>query len=131
MTEEIPENCRFTDEHEWARDNGDGVVTVGISHHAQDALGDIVFIEFPVVGESVDQGEAFGVIESVKTVSDLYTPVTGEVVELNDELETAPELVNESPYDEGWIARIEMSSPDELQELMDAAEYAATLENGG
>ena len=124
---DIPEGYRFTDDHEWA-DADDDIVTVGISHHAQDALGDIVFVEFPTVGEEVDQGDAFGVIESVKTVSDLYAPVGGEVVELNEELETAPELVNESPYDRGWLVRIKVDAPDELEALMDAEAYETFLE---
>lgn len=128
METEIPESYRFTDEHEWADENDDGTLTIGISHHAQDALGDIVFVEFPVVGEEVDQGDAFGVIESVKTVSDLYAPVSGRVVELNDELETAPESVNESPYDRGWLVRIEPSDPDEFEALMSADDYESFLE---
>lgn len=130
MDVQIPESYRFTDDHEWADRDGDDIVTVGISHHAQDALGDIVFIEFPLVGEQTEQGEPFGVVESVKTVSDLYAPVTGEVVEINDELETAPELVNESPYDEGWLVRIEMDDPSEFDELMDVDSYESFLKDG-
>ena len=127
MDSEIPETYRFSKEHEWVDDNDDGTVTVGVTHHAQDALGDIVFVEMPAVGEVVDVDQDFGVVESVKTVSDLYAPVSGEVVEVNDELEDAPELVNESPYERGWIVRIEMSDSDELEELMDADEYESFL----
>ena len=128
---EIPETFYFTDEHEWADDEGDGVVTVGISHHAQDALGDIVFVELPADGEEFDQGDSFGVVESVKTVSDVYAPVSGTVVGINEELEQAPELVNESPYEHGWIIQIRMSDPDELKELMDASDYEAYLQGQG
>ncbi len=127
---DIPESYRFTSDHEWADDEGDGTVTVGISHHAQDALGDIVFIEFPVIGEEVDQGDAFGVVESVKTVSDLYAPVSGEVVAINDELETAPELVNDSPYDRGWLVRLKVADPSELEALMDVDDYESFLHDG-
>ncbi len=127
MDFEIPDNYRFTDDHEWTEDNGDGTVTVGISHHAQDALGDIVFVELPALGAVVEREEDFGVVESVKTVSDLYAPVSGEVVEINEELEDAPELVNESPYDRGWIVRIQMSDAEELSDLMDADGYQSFL----
>jgi glycine cleavage system H protein len=127
----IPENYRFSSEHEWARDEGDGTVTVGISHHAQDALGDIVFVERPEVGSSVTQTLEFGFVESVKTVSDLYAPVSGEVVAINEELEDAPELVNESPYEAGWIVRIRMSDPAQLEELLDAAAYEQFLRSDG
>ncbi len=127
MDFEIPDNYRFTGDHEWTEDNGDGTVTVGISHHAQDALGDIVFVELPALGAVVEREEDFGVVESVKTVSDLYAPVSGEVVEINEELEDAPELVNESPYDRGWIVRIQMSDAEELSDLMDADGYQSFL----
>ena len=125
---DIPENYRFSKDHEWADDEGDGTVSVGISHHAQDALGDIVFVEMPTVGEEFDRGDDFGVVESVKTVSDLYAPVSGTVVAVNEELEDAPELVNESPYERGWVVRIEINDRDEFEELMDAEEYDAFLQ---
>lgn len=126
----IPEGYMFSREHEWARDEGDGTVTVGVSHHAQDALGDIVFVELPAVGDELAQEDEFGVVESVKTVSDLYAPVSGKVVAVNEELEDAPELVNESPYDQGWIVRIRMSNPEELEALMDAQGYESFLKDG-
>ncbi len=126
----IPEEYRFSKDHEWARDEGDGTVTVGISHHAQDALGDIVFVELPAVGDEVEREQEFGVVESVKTVSDLYAPVSGEVVAINEELEDAPELVNDSPYEGGWIVKIAMSAPGELEELMDAEGYDEFLSGG-
>ena len=128
---EIPESFRFTSEHEWADDEGDGTVSVGISHHAQDALGDIVFVELPATGEEIDQGDDFGVVESVKTVSDIYAPVSGKVVAVNDELLDAPELVNDSPYERGWIVRIEMRDHGELEDLMDAEAYEAFLQGEG
>jgi glycine cleavage system H protein len=118
-----PADYHFTDEHEWATADDDGVVTIGISEHAQDLLGDVVFVEFPSPGDSVEAGAEFGVVESVKTASELYAPVSGEVVEVNDELHDAPELVNESPYEDGWMIRVEMDDPDELDELMDADAY--------
>ena len=124
---EIPETYRFTEEHEWADADDDGAVTIGISHHAQDALGDIVFVEMPAVGDEFDQSDAFGVVESVKTVSDIYAPVSGEVVAINEQLFDAPELVNESPYDRGWIVRIRMTEPDELGDLMDVQAYQSHL----
>ena len=126
----IPEKYRFSKDHEWARDEGDGTVTVGISHHAQDALGDIVFVELPALGAAVEQEDDFGVVESVKTVSDLYAPVAGEIVAINEDLEDAPELVNESPYDQGWIVKIKMSNPAELEGLMDAKGYESFLTDG-
>ncbi len=125
---ELPEDFRFTNDHEWADDQGDGTVRIGVTHFAQEALGDIVFVELPAEDEEFDKGDAFGVVESVKTVSDVYAPVSGRVVEVNDELESAPELVNDSPYDEGWIVEIEMSDPDEFEELMTADEYEGFLE---
>lgn len=127
---ELPDDYLFTTDHEWAADEGDGTVKVGISHHAQEALGDIVFVELPLVGEGLDGGDPFGVVESVKTVSDLYAPVSGEVVELNDELETAPELVNESPYDRGWMVRVKVDDRAELDELMDVEDYETFLTEG-
>lgn len=127
----IPEEYFFSDDHEWVDDQGDGTAVVGISHHAQEALGDIVFVEFPAVGEQLEQFEEFGVVESVKTVSDLFAPLSGEVVEINDELEMAPELVNESPYERGWLIRVKISDAGEFDELMDADEYEDFLADGG
>lgn len=121
---EIPEGYLFTEEHEWAHQEDDGTVTIGISWHAQDLLGDIVYVELPEEGESVSAGEEFGVVESVKAASDLYSPVSGEVVEVNHGLDDAPETVNENPYKEGWMIRVEPSDVTELEELMDAEDYA-------
>ena len=117
-----PTDYYFTAEHEWAHAD-DGVATFGISEHAQELLGDVVFVELPAVGESVEAGDEFGVIESVKTASELYAPVSGEIVEVNEELHDAPELVNESPYQEGWMIKVEMADQGQIQELMDAEAY--------
>ena len=120
-----PDNCRYTREHEWARVEADGTVTVGITDHAQDALGDVVFVELPRIGDQVEGQEKFGVVESVKTVSDLYSPCSGEVVAINDELESQPELVNSDALGGGWIVRLEPSDINELDKLMDAETYDA------
>ena len=122
----FPENIRYTSEHEWIRVEGDEAY-VGITDYAQSELGEIVFIDVPTEGETVAQGEVFGSIEAVKTVSDLNMPVTGEVLELNEELDAAPELVNNDPYGEGWIIRIAVKDAAELDSLMDAAAYQASL----
>lgn len=122
----FPSNIKYTSEHEWIRVEGDEAY-VGITDYAQSELGEIVFIDVPTVGETVGQGEVFGSIEAVKTVSDLNMPVTGEVLELNEALDAAPELVNNDPYGEGWIIRISVKDSAELDELMDATAYEASL----
>ncbi len=121
----IPADLKYTKEHEWARIEDD-VATVGITDHAQEALGDIVFVELPEIGRQVAPGEAFAVVESVKAVSDVYAPVGGEVIEVNEELENAPEKVNTDPYGAGWIAKIRMSG--ETVELLSDDEYHTFLE---
>ena len=122
----FPENIRYTSEHEWIRVEGDEAY-VGITDYAQSELGEIVFIDVPTLGETVGQGEVFGSIEAVKTVSDLNMPVSGEVLEINGALDAQPELVNNDPYGEGWIIRISVKDPAELDKLMDAAAYEASL----
>ena len=122
----FPENIRYTSEHEWIRVEGDEAY-VGITDYAQSELGEIVFIDVPTEGEMVAQGEVFGSIEAVKTVSDLNMPVTGEVLEINGALDAQPELVNNDPYGEGWIIRIAVKDAAELDSLMDAAAYQASL----
>ena len=122
----FPENIRYTSEHEWIRVEGDEAY-VGITDYAQSELGEIVFIDVPMEGETVAQGEVFGSIEAVKTVSDLNMPVTGEVLEINGALDAQPELVNNDPYGEGWIIRIAVKDAAELDSLMDAAAYQASL----
>jgi len=125
---EIPEGLRYTDEDEWLRLEGDsGEATIGISDYAQDQLGDIVFVELPPVGRVLRKGEAFGVVESVKAVSDLNAPAGGEVIARNDALESASELVNSSPYADGWMIRIRLTDPAEVDALMDAATYRKQL----
>jgi glycine cleavage system H protein len=122
----FPDNIRYTSEHEWIRVEGDEAF-VGITDYAQSELGEIVFIDVPTVGETVGQGEVFGSVEAVKTVSDLNMPVTGEVLEINGALDAQPELVNNDPYGEGWIIRISVKDATELDKLMDATAYQAIL----
>ena len=122
----FPKDIRYTSEHEWIRLEGDEAL-VGITDYAQSELGEIVFVDVPTVGETVGQGEVFGSIEAVKTVSDLNMPVSGEVLEVNDALDAQPELVNNDPYGEGWIIRIAVKDPAELDSLMDAKAYQASL----
>lgn len=124
----IPSNLRYTDSHEWVLDNGDGTATLGITDHAQEALGDVVFVELPEVGRELETGEEFGVIESVKAASDLYSPLTGEVIEINDALEDAPEAINESPYEDGWVVKVQLSDREQLESLLDADAYSRIVE---
>ena len=125
----IPANLRYADSHEWVLDNGDGTVTIGISDHAQEALGDVVFVELPEVGRTLAVKEEFGVIESVKAASDLYAPVAGEVIEVNEALEDAPETVNEAPYADGWIMKVRLDDSAQLNDLLDADGYAAVAQS--
>ncbi|EHK0748952.1 glycine cleavage system protein GcvH [Vibrio parahaemolyticus] len=124
----MDKTLKFTDSHEWVRDNGDGTVTIGISEHAQEMLGDVVFVDLPNVEDEVEAGESFSLVESVKAASDIYSPVTGEVVEINEELEDSPELINEEPYEGGWIVKVKLSDPSELDDLKDAEEYLSSIE---
>jgi glycine cleavage system H protein len=119
---EFPEDLKYSKEHEWVLVEGN-TATVGITDYAQDQLGDIVFVELPAIGDKVSKEDAFGVVESVKAVSDVYAPVTGNVLEVNDDLPDNPEMLNEDPYGDGWIIKIEMTDPDELKDLLTAAEY--------
>ena len=121
---EIPAELLFRESHEWVRDEGDGRVVIGISDHAQAALGDMVFVELPEPGTSFKQGEACAVIESVKAASDAYAPVSGEVIEANGALEDSPELVNSDPYGEGWLFSVKLSDPTQLDGLLSAESYA-------
>ena len=126
---EIPGDLKFLSSHEWARIEDDGTVTVGISDHAQDLLGDIVFVELPEVGKTVAaEGEA-AIVESVKAASDVYSPLSGEIIAVNDSLEASPEMINDSPYDEGWFFKIKPDNLDELADLLDAESYADTCED--
>lgn len=119
---------KFTESHEWIKDNGDGTVTIGISEHAQEMLGDVVFVDLPEVESEIEAGESFSLVESVKAASDIYSPITGEIVEVNEELGDSPELINEEPYEGGWIAKIKMSDPSELDGLTNAEEYLSSIE---
>jgi glycine cleavage system H protein len=121
---ECPEDLKYSREHEWALVEGK-VATVGITDFAQDKLGDIVFVELPAVGDKVTKDEAMGVVESVKAVSDVYSPVSGTVIEINDDLPDSPDMINEDPYGDGWIVKIQMSDPTDLEDLMDAEAYEA------
>lgn len=125
-----PENYRYTKAHEWVMAEG-GIGTVGITFHAQKELGDIVYVDLPKVGVTVAQGDAFGSVESVKAVSDIFAPVSGEVLEINEMLATAPEKINQDPHQEAWLVKLRLSQPDELNALMDAAAYQAHVEAEG
>ena len=122
----VPENLKYTKDHEWALVEGD-MATIGITDYAQSELGDIVYLELPSVGDTATVGEAIGTIEAVKTVADLYSPVSGEVVEINEALQDASELVNKDPYGEGWLAKIKMENPGEADQLMSPEDYKKLL----
>ena len=122
-----PEDLRYTSDHEWVRQEGDQV-RIGITDYAQDALGDVVFVQVPSAGTKVTAGESFSEVESTKSVSDIYAPVSGEVVEVNDDLAVVPARLNEDPYGEGWICVIAMSDASELDKLLDAAAYRSLIE---
>ncbi|MCA1634829.1 MAG: glycine cleavage system protein GcvH [Acidobacteria bacterium] len=124
----VPENLHYSKDHEWIRVEGD-TGTVGITHHAQDSLGDVVYVELPKVGETFAAHETFGSVESVKAVSELFIPVGGEVVEVNDALQDEPEKVNSDPYGEGWMMRIRLSAPGEVDSLLNSAEYEDFLKS--
>ncbi len=125
---EIPAELRYATSHEWAK-NDDGVVTVGITEHAQDAMGDLVYVELPEVGQVVAAGDEAGVVESVKAASDIYAPVAGEIIEINEALEDEPELVNNAPYEGGWLFKIQMSEDTDLDNLLTADQYQAQIES--
>ena len=126
---DIPSDLRYRDSHEWVRLEDDGSVVVGISDHAQAALGDMVFVELPEPGMSYAQGDACAVVESVKAASDIYAPISGEIIEFNPALEDDPAMVNSDPYGDGWLFSISPSDPDEIDGLMNAEEYAEALED--
>lgn len=122
----IPQNLKYTKDHEWVSVDGD-IATIGITAFAQGELGDIVYVDIETEGETLDQEEVFGSVEAVKTVSDLFMPVSGEIVEFNSELESNPELVNTDPYGKGWMIKVKMSNPTEVNDLLDADGYAALI----
>jgi len=125
---EYPQDLRYTKQHEWARDEGDGRIRVGITDYAQDALGDVVYVDVPETGTEVTGGQPFGEVESTKSVSDVYAPVSGTVIERNAALEDRPELVNEQPYGDGWMIAIQGADGTDLGELLDAAAYEAFVQ---
>jgi glycine cleavage system H protein len=127
----IPADLKYLDSHEWARLESDGTVTVGISDHAQGALGDLVFVDVPEVGRALSKGGAAAVVESVKAASDVYSPVSGEVVAANDALSATPELVNSDPYGAGWLFKVKPSNKGELGQLLDSSAYAKVVEEAG
>ena len=122
MSDAYPEDLKYTEEHEWARIEGDQAV-VGITHYAQDALGDIVYVDIPPVGTTVTAGETFGEVESTKSVSDIYSPLSGTIAERNDQLDKSPEIINSDPYGQGWLVRVALSDAAEADRLMDAGAY--------
>jgi glycine cleavage system H protein len=124
----VPTDLRYTDTHEWVRVHGDGTVSVGITEHAAHALGDIVFVETPEVGHPVEAGDTVGTVESVKAVSEIYTPLGGEVVEVNAALADSPETINEDPYGEGWIFSLRLADAGAVSGLLDAAGYQAVVD---
>jgi glycine cleavage system H protein len=127
MTDNVPRNLRYTKDHEWARPEADGTIVVGITAHAVDALGDVTVVSLPNVGDSVSADQPFGSVDSVKAVSDLFAPVDGEVVEINERLADAPELVNTDCYSDGWMVRIRPADAGALERLMTAEQYEAHL----
>ncbi|MCB9524408.1 MAG: glycine cleavage system protein GcvH [Myxococcales bacterium] len=124
----FPADLRYTKDHEWARLEADGTITVGITDHAQDALGDVVYVELPEAGRALEAGETFGVVESVKSVSDLYAPCAGEVVESNGLLQDAPETINGDAYGKGWLVKLKVEDAGVLDTLLDAKAYQALVE---
>ncbi len=124
----IPGELKYLSSHEWVRVEADGTATIGITDHAQDLLGDVVFVELPEVGSELNAGEEAGVVESVKAASDIYSPISGEVIAINEGLEESPDLVNSEPYDEGWFFKVKLADQSELETLLDAEAYANVCE---
>lgn len=127
----IPQDLRYTAEHEWVRSAGEGRIRIGITDYAQDALGDVVFVSLPDVGATVTAGQSFGEVESTKSVSEIYAPASGSVVARNETLETRPELVNSDPYGDGWIVELELSDASAVEGLLDAASYESMTNASG
>jgi len=124
----IPSELKYATSHEWVRNEGDGVVTVGITEHAQELLGDMVFVELPEVGDSVSTGDDVAVAESVKAASDIYAPVSGEIIEVNEDLEDSPELVNSDAFGDGWMFKVKLDDAAELDALLDAEGYENSID---
>lgn len=123
MSHQVPEELKYTKSHEWIRDEGDGTVTIGITEHAQELLGDMVFIELPEQGSSISVSDECCVVESVKAASDIYAPLSGEITAVNEQLADSPEMLNSDPYGDGWIFKIRITDEDEINELLSAADY--------
>jgi len=126
---DIPKNCKFLSSHEWVKLEDDGTATVGISDHAQDQLGDIVFIELPEIGAELNQGDEAALVESVKAASEIYSPLSGKVIKVNSLIEDSPEIINTSPYEEGWFFKIEISDDSETENLLNSDQYAEICED--
>jgi len=124
----IPTELKYATSHEWVREEGNGIYTVGITDHAQELLGDMVFVDLPDVGDTFDAGEDVAVAESVKAASDIYSPLTGEIVEVNEELEDSPELVNSDAFNDGWLFKIKADEPSEVDNMLDAEAYEASID---
>lgn len=129
MSEQIPQDLRYTRAHEWTKTADDGVVTIGITAHAVEQLGDITMVTLPDVGAALAAGEAFGDVDSVKAVSELFAPIDGEVIAVNEQLDDAPETVNEAPYGDGWMLKVRPSNPTQLEALLDPAAYDALVQS--
>lgn len=129
MSNDVPNELSYTESHEWVRADDDGIATIGITDHAQELLGDLVFVELPEVGIELSVGSECAVVESVKAASDVFSPISGEVVEVNEVLADVPETINQDAYEEGWIVRVRLSNPSELEGLMDADSYAEHCES--
>lgn len=125
---EIPNDLRFADSHEWVRIDGDGTATIGISEHAQGLLGELVYVELPEIDAELNSGEDAGVVESVKAASDVYSPITGTVIETNEKLENSPDLVNSDPYGDGWLFRVQFEDEGEINSMMDPESYEHCIE---
>lgn len=124
---EFPSDLKYHKEHTWVKTEDD-IATIGITDHAQNALGEILFVDLPEVGETITQGETFGTVESAKVASDLYAPISGEIIEVNEELDDDPELVNNSPYEDGWMIKVKIKNPDEQNNLLSSSDYEKSLE---
>ena len=125
---DIPTHLQYTESHEWISVDGDGIATVGITDHAQEALGDLVYVELPEIDDEVSQGDPCAVVESVKAASDLYAPISGTVVEINEDLDSDPAIINSDPYDDGWLFKVDMTDSAELEGLKDAEAYEEMLD---
>jgi glycine cleavage system H protein len=128
MSEKIPANLKYTKDHEWAKLEGN-IATIGITHHAQDALGEVVFVELPAIGRNLKKGDTFGVVESIKAVSDLYSPLTGTIKEVNSPLSNEPGNTNQDPYGKAWMIKIELSNPSETNDLLSADAYKKLVDS--